>query len=107
MGLEALCGEVEIERAHRTPAKPRSDIEGKQRPRPIHVAFLRYSDKIKVLLNAAVRLKDNPLGRKLIGIGEDFGKKTQEQRKVIAPVRNIYRRSLVRALKSSSRILLF
>ena len=62
MGLETLCGELEIERAHRTPTKPRSDIDGKQRPRPIHVAFLRYSDKMKVFSNAAARLKDNPFG---------------------------------------------
>ena len=94
MGLEALCGDVEIERAHRTPTKPRSDIGGQQRPRPIHVAFLRYSDKMKVLSNAAARLKDNPLDGKLIGISEDFGKKTQEERKAIAPVKKYLQKKL-------------
>ena len=94
MGLETLCGELEIERAHRTPTKPRSDIDGKQRPRPIHVAFLRYSDKMKVFSNAAARLKDNPFGEKLIGISEDFGKKTQEERKAIAPVRKYLQKKL-------------
>jgi len=63
MGLETLCGQVEIERAHRTPTRPPSD-SGERRPRPRHVAFLRYTDKMKVLTNAAARLKDNPLGGK-------------------------------------------
>jgi len=41
---------LEIERAHRTPpGKPR---EGKP-PRPIHVAFLRYTDKMSVLKNTS------------------------------------------------------
>ena len=77
-----------------TPTKPRSDIDGKQRPRPIHVAFLRYSDKMKVFSNAAARLKDNPFGEKLIGISEDFGKKTQDERKAIAPVRKYLQKKL-------------
>ena len=95
MGLETLCGwEVEIERAHRTPTKLRNDNGGKQRPRPIHVAFLRYADKMKVLSNAAARLKDNPLDGKLIGISEDFGKKTQEERKAIAPVKKYLQKKL-------------
>ena len=38
MGLETLCGHVELERAHRTPSK--APAAGKKRPRPMHVAFL-------------------------------------------------------------------
>ena len=74
MGLETICGYVELERAHRTPSKTPS-VGEKGRPRPIHVAFLRYTDKMKVLWNAAARLKDNPLNGIVIGISEDFAKK--------------------------------
>ena len=58
MGLEALCVDVEIERAHRTPTKV--PVNNNNKPRPVHVAFLRYTDKVKILSNAAARLKDNP-----------------------------------------------
>ncbi|CAH3017169.1 unnamed protein product [Porites evermanni] len=57
MGLETLFGYVEIERAHRTPTQLNKN---RKSPRPIHVAFLKYTDKTKILANAAVRLKDNP-----------------------------------------------
>ena len=72
MGFETICGHVELERAHRTPSKTSSADE--KRPRPIHVAFLRYTDKMKVLRNAAAPLKDNPLNGNVIGISEDFAK---------------------------------
>ncbi|KAL9963744.1 hypothetical protein ACROYT_G027278 [Oculina patagonica] len=84
MGLESICGYVEIERAHRTPTNPASRYNKKQ-PRPIHVALLRYTDKMKVLSNAASRLKDNRYDGNVIGISADFAKKTQEQRKVLLP----------------------
>ena len=94
MGLETLCGQVEIERAHRTPTSPPSD-SGKQRPRPIHVAFLRYTDKMKVLTNADARLKDiNPLGGKLIVISEDYANKTQEVRKALFQVKRHLKKKL-------------
>ena len=44
IGLETLCVHVEIERAHHTPAR-RAKNSDKEKPRPIHVAFLRYTDK--------------------------------------------------------------
>ena len=76
MGLEALCREVEIEMAHQTPTK----VPGNnKKPRPVQVAFLRYTDKVKILSNAAARLKDNPYQGNLIGIGADFAKETQER----------------------------
>ena len=100
MGLETLCGHVEIERAHRTPTKSSRDPSSKQRPRPIHVSFLRYVDKMKVLYNAAARLKNNPLGGNLIGISEDFAKKTQEQRKALVP----FKKHLQKKLSSECKV---
>ena len=67
MGLETICGHVELERAHRTPSKAPSASE--KRLRPMHIAFLRYTDKMKVLRNAAARLKDNPLNGSVITQG--------------------------------------
>ncbi|CAH3024423.1 unnamed protein product, partial [Porites evermanni] len=58
-----------------------SENSGKKKPRPIHVALLRYTDKVKILSNAAARIKDNPFQGNLIGIGADFAKRTQERRK--------------------------
>ena len=73
MGLETLCGEAEIERAHRTPSKAPGN--NNRKPRPIHV---NYTDKVKILSNAAARLKDNPFRGSLIVIGADFMKDTKE-----------------------------
>ena len=81
-GFETLCGYVEIERAHRTPTQLNKN---RKSPRPIHVAFLKYTDKTKILANAAVRLKDNPFHGNLIGIAADFAKDTQERRKALIP----------------------
>ena len=47
------------------------------------MAFLRYTDKVKILSNAAARLKDNPYQGNLIGVGADFAKETQECRKAL------------------------
>ena len=74
MGLKTICSHVELERAHCTPSKARSASE--KRPRPIHVTFLQYSDKMKILRNAAARLKDNPLNGNIISISEDYTKRT-------------------------------
>ena len=80
MGLETLCGYVEIERAHHTLTQLNNN---RKSPRPIYVAFLRYTDKMKILVNAAARL--NPFQGNLIGIGADFSKETQECRKALVP----------------------
>ena len=92
MGLETICGHVELERAHRTPSKTPS--AGEKGPRPMHVAFLRYTDKMKVLRNAAARLKDNPLNGNAIGISEDFAKKTQRRRQELVPYRKFLKKKL-------------
>ena len=47
MALETLCGQVEIECAHRTPTYAAK--HNKRKPRPIHVAFLRYTKKRRFL----------------------------------------------------------
>ena len=97
MGLEALCGDVEIERAHRTPTKvPGNNIK---KPRPVHVAFLRYTDKVKSLSNAAARLKDNRYQGNLIGVGADFAKETQECRKALIPFKKHLQNKLGRECK--------
>ena len=93
MGLETICGHVELERAHRTPSKT-PPVAEKGRPRPMHVAFLRYTDKMKVLRNAAARLKDNPLNGNVIGISEDLAKKTQKRRQELIPYRKLLKKKL-------------
>ena len=60
----------------------------------MHVAFLRYTDKVKILSNAVARLKGNPYQGNLIGIGADFAKETQERRKVLIPFKKHLQRKL-------------
>ena len=98
MGLEAICGEVEIERAHRTPTKVL--VNNNKKPRPVHVAFLKYTDKVKILSNAATRLKDNPYqSKKLIGVGADLAKERQERRKTLIPFKKHLKNKLGRERK--------
>ena len=106
MGLEALCGDVEIERAHRTPTKvPGND---NKKPRPVHVPFLRYTDKVEILSNAAARLKDNPAYQgNLIGVGADFAKETQRVERPLSLSRNICKASLGENAKFSTLTPLF
>ena len=98
MALETLCGQVEIERAHRTPTYAAK--HNMRKPRPIHVAFLRYTDKAKVLANAAARLKGNPYNGNIIGIGADFAKKTQDRRKALLP----YKKHLQKKLGAGRKV---
>ena len=53
MGLETLCGYVEIERTYRSPTQLNKNRKSLRR---IHVAFIKYTDQTKILANAAVRL---------------------------------------------------
>ena len=92
MALEALRGRVEIERAHRTPTYAAN--HNMKKPRPIHVAFLRHTDKLKILANAAARLKGNPYNGNIIGIGADFAKKTQQRRKALLPYKKHLQKKL-------------
>ena len=84
MGLETLCEHVEIECAHRTPTRQAKNSDEKK-PWHIHEAFLRYTDKARILSNVATRLKDIAFQGNLIGIGADCAKKTQEQRRKLVP----------------------
>ena len=105
MGLEALYGDVEIERAHRTPTKVPGN--NSKKPRPVHVAFLRYTGEVKILSNAAARLKDNPYQGNLIGVGADFAKEIQEHRKALIPFKKHLQNKLGRAAMFSSLTPLF
>ena len=44
MGLDTLCGHVEIECAHCTPTRQAKN-SNKKKPRPIHVALLRFIER--------------------------------------------------------------
>lgn len=102
MGLETVCGHVELERAHRRLSKAPSASE--KRPTPMHVAFLRHTDKMKVLRNAAARLKDNPLNGNVIGISEDYAKRTQRRQQELMPYRKFLKKKLGDDRKVSLRI---
>lgn len=68
---------IEIERAHRT---PRVRTEGRG-PRPIHVAFLRHSDKNMILKAAPKALKNNPYKDHKVFVTEDFSPLVQKKRR--------------------------
>ena len=89
MGLETLCGYIEIEHAHHTLTQLNNN---RKSPRPIHVAFLRYMDKMKILVNAVARV--NPFQGNLIGIGADFSKETQECRKALVTFKKDLRKKI-------------
>ena len=91
MGLEALCGDVEIERAHRTPTKVPGN--NNRKPRPVHVAFLRDTDRVMILSNAVSRLKDNSHR------GNFSPKETQERRKALIPFKKHLQSKPVRERK--------
>lgn len=57
MGLEVLCGDVEIERVYWILIKVL--VNNNKKFRLVYVVFLRYIDKVKILFNVVVRLKDN------------------------------------------------
>ena len=92
-----LCRDVEIERAHRTPTKVPGN--NSKKPRPVHVAFQRYTEKVKILSNAAARLKDNPYQGNSIAVGADFAKETRERRKALIPFKKHLQNKLGRERK--------
>ena len=74
---------MEIERAHRTPmVKPftpqGNGDKGKQRPRPVHVKFLRYRDR-EAVLKKATQTRDLAVKDQRIFISDDIAKATREQ----------------------------
>lgn len=73
-------GQIEVERCHRTPTSRRKTTEAETKPRPIHVLFLRYQDKLKVLKNAAKSLKENPYQKSKVFITDDVSSKVRTER---------------------------
>lgn len=81
--------EIEIERAHRSPAgkKARAQFE-KTTPRPIHVAFLRFQDRERILRSAASALKGKKVNGKIVYVTDDVAKSIRADRKRLIPKRN-------------------
>ncbi len=75
LGLDA--DSIVIERAHRTPTRV---TRPGAKPRPMHIAFLSYSDRQRVL-NSAKNLKDNPFPGARVIVAEDLTPKLQAERK--------------------------
>ena len=79
----------EIERAHRSPTGPPRE----NRVRPIHVKFLRYQDRVKVLKAAPSKLKDNPftppnsLRSSNVYISDDVTENVRRQRKKLVTLK--------------------
>ena len=75
---------MEIERAHRTPMMAPKRVSGANaggpptRPRPIHIKFLRYRDRERVL-KAAINKRDNKIGENRVYVSDDIHPTTREQ----------------------------
>ena len=81
--------EIEIERAHRSPAGRLAKAQrgNAQRPRPIHVAFLRFRARDYILRSAA-SLKDKAIKGNRVFITDDVAKCVRDDRKKLVPVKN-------------------
>ena len=73
-----------FKRAHRTPARPRMTQVTK--PRPIHVAFLRYEDR-QLVIKSARNLKDFPIPNARVIVAEDLTPKLQAERRELLNAR--------------------
>ena len=71
-----------IQRAHRTPPYVQQSGKSSTRPRPIHVLFLNYQDRVRVLKNGKL-LKDNPLDGNNIFITDDVSERIRLQRRYL------------------------
>lgn len=85
-----LQGDIEIERAHRSPAGKYAKAQAQRRgkPRPIHVKLLRYGDREKVLRSAPKSLKNKPYNGQNVFIADDVSAKVREERKKLIAERN-------------------
>lgn len=83
--LKSLMGfpenSIEIERAHRSPSGP--PRQNNMKPRPIHVRFLRFSDREAVLKAAPLKLKGTTFKGQKIFITDDVSPSVRENRKVL------------------------
>ncbi len=80
--------DIEIERAHRSPMGTVARSVGHKQPRPIHVRFLRYSDRELVLRNAGKYLKDNLFKGSKVFISDDVSESVRKDRKKLIKLRN-------------------
>ena len=76
MGMDA--DSIIIERAHRSPGGP--PPQNGTKPRPIHVRFLRFGDRDKIL-RSAPSLKGKTINGKQIYITDDVTYSVRESRK--------------------------
>lgn len=78
--------DVEIERAHRTPRVHRAEQRSgeqpqpKQKPRPIHVKLLRFTDR-EAILKQSSKLRDVTIKGSRVGISDDVHKDTRNDHK--------------------------
>lgn len=82
MGIDVSS--IHIERVHRTPSKkvtPRQTEGSLGKPRPIHVRFLRYTDRENVLRSAPSMLKNKTYRGKTIYISDDVSAEVRKLRK--------------------------
>ena len=86
---------MEIDRAHRTPMTAPKRSTGAStggpstRPRPIHIRFLRYKDRERVL-KAAINKRDNMIGGNRIYVSDDVHPSTREQhRRLLRKVKQL------------------
>ena len=81
--------EIETERAHRTPSgrKARAQFE-QTAPRPIHIAFLRFQDRDRILRSAASALKGKRINGKVVYVTDDVSKSVRADCKKLIPTKN-------------------
>ena len=81
--------EIEIERAHRTPSGKKARAQFEQTaPRPVHIAFLRFRDRDRILRSAASALKGKKINGKVVYVTDDVSKSIRADRKKLIPTKN-------------------
>ena len=79
---------IEMDRAHRSPMGKFNPNTGRRGPRPIHVKFLRYSDREEVLRTAPKALKDKRFKGQKIFVSDDVSESVRKDRKKLITLRN-------------------
>ncbi len=78
---------MDIERAHRSPPGKVANPT-RRNPRPIHVKFLRYGDRERLLREAPKCLKNNEYRGNKIFLSDDVSKDVRMERKKLVRYRN-------------------
>ncbi|XP_072021689.1 uncharacterized protein [Amphiura filiformis] len=87
------ANKIEVERAHRSPMGKLAQAQAlPDNPRPIHVKFLRYIDRERVLQGAPKILKKNNYKGKSIFITDDVTQRIRNDRKKLIVLRNKLRK---------------